>query len=121
MMNDIQTERFPITIGNETAAIGTASELTVALDVLQGDYDHAVLEQLAPHLARIIGDGRGLLAVLRILAPADQLHIIGLMGSELPAVIHNAQILRDILAMLADCAVEEALLSAIGAAAKLEY
>lgn len=116
MMNATQTERFPIMIGNEAAAIGTAAELTVALDVLQGDHDRAVLEQLAPHLARIIGDGRGLQAVLRVLASADQLYLIQLIGSELPAVIHSAQILRDILAMLADCAVEEALLSAIGAA-----
>jgi HPt (histidine-containing phosphotransfer) domain-containing protein len=88
----------------------------VALDVLQGDHDHAVLEQLAPYLARITGDGRGLLAILRVLAPADQLYLIELIGSELPAVIQSAQILRDILAMLADYAVEEALLSAIGAA-----
>jgi hypothetical protein len=116
MMNAYKTEQFPITISNETAAIGTAAELTVALDVLQGDHDRAVLVQLAPHLAQIIGDGRGLLAVLRVLSPADQLYLIGCIGSGLPTVIHNAQILRDILAMLADCKVEEALLSAIGSA-----
>jgi hypothetical protein len=116
MVSTLATERFPIKIANETAAIGTAAELTAALDVLQGDYDHAVLGQLSTHLAQIIGDGRGLLAVLRVLAPEDQRYLIELLGFETPAVIHNAQILRDILAMLSECAVEEALLNAIGSA-----
>ncbi|MHB1356112.1 MAG: hypothetical protein ACYCZF_09080 [Anaerolineae bacterium] len=115
-MVNVALERFSLTIGGESAAIGTAAELTVALDVLQGDHDRAVLAQLGPHLAQVIGDGRGLQAVLRVLAPADQLYLIECIGLNLPALIQNAQILRDILAMLADCEVEEALLTAIDAA-----
>jgi hypothetical protein len=114
MVSTLSIERFQITIDGESTAIGTAAELTVALDVLQGDYDRAVLERLAPHLAQIIGDGRGLQAVLRVLAPADQLYLITCIGADLPKVIHNAQVLRDLLAMLSDGTVEEALLTAVG-------
>ncbi len=41
-------KRYPVTIDGETASIGTANELAVALDVLRGQYDRAVLEQLGP-------------------------------------------------------------------------
>jgi hypothetical protein len=35
--------RYPITIDGETASIGSAAELAVALDVLQGQHDHETL------------------------------------------------------------------------------
>ena len=41
--------RYPVTIDQETVQIGSASELAVALDVLQGQHDRAVLTQLQPH------------------------------------------------------------------------
>jgi hypothetical protein len=54
-MDPSRIKRYPVTIDGETASIGTANELAVALDVLQGQYDRAVLEQLGPALAYITG------------------------------------------------------------------
>ena len=65
--------RFPITIDGETAAIGSASELAVALDVLKGQRDREILTQLRPHLAEIIANPTGLMLVLKSLSPVDQL------------------------------------------------
>jgi hypothetical protein len=65
------TTSHSITIDGETTSIATARELMVALDVLQGQHDREVLEQLSPHLADIVADGAGLYAVLKVLSPAD--------------------------------------------------
>jgi hypothetical protein len=108
--------RYPITIDGETATIGTAGELVVALDVLQGQYDRAVLEQLRPHLAEIVGGPAGLYAVLRILVPEDQEYLLQALGPSLEGVVQRAGALRDILATLAETRVEERLLETIGAA-----
>ncbi len=108
--------RYPVTIDGETATIGTAAELVVALDVLQGNYDRAVLEQLGPYLAKIIGGPAGLYAVLRVLAPDDQLYLIDAIGEDMLSVVQRAGVLRDILATMAESRVEERLLEALGAA-----
>ncbi|MGQ9683567.1 MAG: hypothetical protein ACUVX9_13595 [Anaerolineae bacterium] len=107
--------RFPITIDGEITDIGTAGELAVALDVLQGRHDREVLEQLRPHLAQIIGTGRGLHGTLKALAPADQEYLLRALGPELPAAIGSAAALRDILATTSEMAVEQALLETLGA------
>ncbi len=106
--------RYPITIDGETATIGTAAELVVALDVLQGNYDRAVLEQLRPYLTKIVGGPAGLYAVLRVLAPDDQLYLIEAVGTDMLGVIQRAGALRDILATMAESRVEERLLEALG-------
>jgi hypothetical protein len=107
--------RFPITIDGETADIGTAGELMVALDVLQGQHDRAVLEQLRPYLAEVIDGPQGLHAVLKVLEPEDQMYLVGALGSRLVDVVQRANALRDILATLAESGVEEKLLQALGA------
>jgi len=107
--------RYPITIEGETTDIGTAAELVVALDVLQGQHDRLVLEQLRPHLAQIISGPQGLHAVLKVLAPEDQIYLLDALGSELPRIISRAAALRDILATLAEARVEERLLQTLGA------
>ncbi len=92
--------RYPIAIDGETADVGTAGELVAALDVLQGHHDRAVLEQLRPHLAEVIGGLQGLYAPLKVLAAEDRLYLIEALGPRLVDVMQRARALRDILATL---------------------
>lgn len=108
------TTRYLITIEDETALIGTAAELVVALDVLQGRHDRMVLQQLRPHLADIIGGPQGLYATLRVLAPEDQVYLVEALGLRLVSVVREAGALRDILTTLAEITVEERLLETLG-------
>jgi hypothetical protein len=107
-------QRYPITIDGETASIGCAAELAVAMDVLQGQRDRETLTQLAPHLAEIIGSASGFLLVLRSLSVDDRIFLIQTLGPCLPAIIQSAARLRDILAVVSDPAVESALLQTLG-------
>jgi hypothetical protein len=86
----------------------------VALDVLQGQHDRAVLEQLRPHLADVIGGPQGLHAVLKVLEPEDQMYLVEALGPRLVGVLQRAGALRDILATLAESGVEEKLLQILG-------
>ncbi|MBE3073098.1 MAG: hypothetical protein IMZ67_08995 [Acidobacteria bacterium] len=106
--------RHPVTIDGETAEVGTAAELALTLDVLQGRHDLQVLEQLRPHLAGIIADPRGLMTVLASLAPDDQTFLIDALGGSLGRIVGSAAALREILAMLAEVPVEERLMEVIG-------
>ncbi len=106
--------RYPVTIDGETATVGTAAELAVALDVLQGQHDRAVLEQLAPHLAEIIGGPPGLYNTLKSLDGADQIFLVDSLGPSLEGCVRTAGHLRDILAMLSAVEVEERLLDTLG-------
>ena len=106
--------RYPITIDQETVQIGTAAELSVALDVLQDQYDRQVLTQLRPHLAKIIPQARDFLAVMKSLAADDQLYLIEALGPHLAGILLEARYLRDLLATMAETRVEAALLSALG-------
>jgi hypothetical protein len=105
---------YPITIEGETAPIGTAGELVVALDVLQGQHDRAVLEQLAPHLSEIIADAFGLYQTLKELSVEDQLYLFDTLGSRLVDVVGRAGALRDLLATMAQEEVEERMLTTLG-------
>ena len=62
-------EGLPITVDGETTQIVNAAELVVALDVLQGQHDREVLEQLRDDLPELIGSERGLYDTLKVLAP----------------------------------------------------
>jgi hypothetical protein len=106
--------QYSITIEGETASIGTAAELVVALDVLQGQHDRAVLQQLQPHLAEIIGGPEGLYSTLKVLETDDQLYLVDALGPGLAGVVQRAGALRDILATLAEDRVEERLLETLG-------
>jgi len=108
------TVQYSITIEGETALISTAAELVVALDVLQGQHDRLVLQQLQPHLAEIVGDPQGLYTTLKVLAPDDQLYLIDALGPRLVGVVQRAGALRDILATLADARVEEQMVKTLG-------
>jgi hypothetical protein len=114
-MSLAEIARYPITIEGETIWIGTANELAIALDVLQGQRDHETLAQLRPHLAGIIAHAKGFTAVLRTLTTEDQIYLIEAIGPDLVQVMQNAAYLRDLLAVIADTRVEEALLRALGA------
>jgi hypothetical protein len=109
-------QRFPLTIDQETVQVGTANELALALDVLQGQYDRIALEQLAPHLATIIGDAAGFMLVMRSLAADDQLFLIRAIRPELTAIMQDACHLRDQLAVMALEEVEAELIRALGGA-----
>jgi hypothetical protein len=106
--------RFPITIDGETATIGTANEMAIALDVLKGQYDRELLTQLRPHLAEIIATPAGLMLALKSLTLADQLFLLEAVGPELSRIMQTAKRLRDQLATMADQEVEAALLRALG-------
>jgi hypothetical protein len=106
--------RYPITIEGETVMIGSASELAVALDVLQGQYDREILAQLGLHLAEIIAHASGLLNILRSLSVDDRIFLLHALGPALVDVIQNAPNLRDLLAVLADQRVEVELLTSLG-------
>ncbi|MHB1293788.1 MAG: hypothetical protein ACYC4R_02215 [Anaerolineae bacterium] len=107
--------RYPLTIDGDTWEVGTAAELAVALDVLQGRHDRAVLEQLAPHLPAIVTAASGLMALFRGLATPDRLYLLEALGPHLAGVIGSAAALRDLLATLAEVEVEECLLATLGA------
>lgn len=108
--------RYPIEIDGETAAVGTAAELAVALDVLQGQHDGEVLRQLRPYLPEIIATPLGLLNTMRSLAPGDQLYLVEALASSLADLIGDARHLRDLLATLADESVEGRLLAQLDSA-----
>ncbi len=105
---------YPITIDGETVHVGTAGELVIALDVLQGQHDRMVLQQLASHLAEVIGGPVGLMSSLRSLSPADQIFLIDSLGPRLGELLPAARHLRDLMAVLAESTVEERLLEALG-------
>jgi hypothetical protein len=107
-------KRYPITIDQETVPIGTAAELSVALDVLQGQHDREVLTQLRPHLAQIIPQAKDLFAVMKSLSAEDQVYLIQALGADLAGIMQDAAHLRDLLATLADEKVETALLDTLG-------
>jgi len=109
-------KRYPITIEGETAQIGTANELSVALEVLQGQFDRQALSQLSPHLAEIIAHAPGFMLVMKSLSSENQLYLIQAIGPDLAKVMQSARHLRDILATMAEQRVEEALLSTLGQA-----
>ncbi len=113
-MNAVEIPRYPVTVSGESAHIGTAEELAVALDVLHGQHDRAVLERLCPHLADIITTPVGFLLVVRSLEPADRMFLFNALGARLAGILKEARFLRDVLATLADEEVEACLLDALG-------
>jgi hypothetical protein len=106
--------KYPITIDQETVRISTAAELSVALDVLQGQRDREVLTQLQPHLAEIIPQANNLLAVMKSLSPDDQAFLVQSLGADLAGILQDAPHLRDLLATLAEDKVEIAILNTLG-------
>ena len=101
-------------IEGETALIGTANELAVALDALNGRQDRTVLEQLRPHLAEIIGGPPNLANVMRTLRSEDQLFLLDAIGANLVNALHEARHLRDLLAMLSIPQVKQRLIETLG-------
>ncbi|MCE5237488.1 hypothetical protein LLH23_03245 [bacterium] len=108
---------YRITIEGETATVANAEELVVALDVLQGDHDRAVLEQLRPHLPALVRGPRHLQRLLKVLQPEDQLFLLACVGPVLPEALEDGPALRDLLVILAEERVKEALLTGLGAEA----
>ncbi|MBI5651372.1 MAG: hypothetical protein HZC40_13165 [Chloroflexi bacterium] len=113
-MNPHEITRYPITIDGDTTRIGTAHELAIALDVLQGQHDRAVLEQLRAHLAEIVNTPHGFARVLTALAPDDQIFLNDAIGARLAATLQDARHLRDIFAAMSVIAVEQKLLDTLG-------
>jgi len=106
--------RYPVQFEGEVVQIGTASELAITLDVLQGQHDLETLKQLQDHLAEIIAHASGLISVIRSLSVDDQVFLVQALGKDLAEVIQNAGRLRDILAIVADPQVEQAILTTLG-------
>lgn len=94
---------FKIKIGNECTTIETADELVAVLDVLQGQYDKEVLQQLAPNLHLIIRNSKELLKIVGLLPNEDQIFLFRILGDHLIEIIGSGSSLRDLLAhLLAD-------------------
>lgn len=115
-MSGSAIQRFPVTIDGETARIGTASELAVVLDVLQGNHDRVVLEQLGPHLAEILATPHGFMATMKSLEPANQILLVECIGLELAPVLQKATHLAATLATLAEADVKNAIIRTLGTA-----
>jgi hypothetical protein len=115
-MSVAKIAQFPISIDGATVQIGTANELAIALDVLQGQHDRAALTQLRPHLAQIIAHPNGFMTIMRSLGSDDQLYLIEAIGPDLAGVMQDAVHLRDQLATMAEQKVEEALITTLGGA-----
>jgi len=107
-------KRYNITINDDTTDIGTAAELVVALDVLQGHHDRIVLQQLRPHITQIIRAPQDLYSTLKVLIPEDQIFLIESIGNKLVDIIEAANHLRDIFATLSDYKVEEKIIQTLG-------
>lgn len=114
-MDQTPVKHFPITIDGETACIGTANELAVALDVLHGHHDREVLEQLRKKLPEILVGPQGLARTLASLSSADQIFLIEELGPHLAGLIREARFLRDIFAAMSEMEVELKLLDTLGA------
>lgn len=110
-----QLPRYAVSIDGETALIGTAAELSIALDVLNGSQDRSVLEQLRPHLPDILHAPRDFVRLMRTLQPDNQTYLIDAMGSRLTETLTKAQHLRDLLAAIASAEVKRHLIDALGA------
>jgi hypothetical protein len=110
----VTLDGYTISIEGETASIRTAAELVAALDVLQGQHDRLVLQQLRPHLAEILGGPRGFYAVLKVLVPEDQSYLIDALGPRLMSTVQKATALRDILVTLSETKVEDRLIETLG-------
>jgi hypothetical protein len=108
--------RFPITIDGETSEIGTANELAIVLDVLQGQHDRQVLEQLRPHLAAIVATPQGLITTVKSLEPANQIFLVEALGDRLSQALRRSTYLAELLAALATAEVEDAILGTLGRA-----
>ena len=115
-MSGSQITRFPLTLEGETTAVGTAGELAIVLDVLQGNHDRAVLEQLRPHLAGIIATPGGFVATMKSLEPENQILLVDAIGPELARLLAKSTYLAEVLATLAAPAVEDAILDTLGTA-----
>lgn len=107
-------QRFPVNIEGEVAQIGTANELAIALDVLQGNHDRMVLEQLGPHLAEIIATPGGFMTTMKSLEPVNQVLLVECIGPKLAGVLQKATYLASTLATLATPEVKEAILRVLG-------
>ncbi len=113
-MDPSRIARYPLTIDGETVEIGTANELAVALDVLQGQHDRAALEQLRPALADITAGPLGFARLLQSLSADDQIYLIDAIGPRLAEIIQESRRLRDIFAALAVTEVEQKILGTLG-------
>ncbi len=113
-MSFAQIVRYPLRIAAETVYIGTTRELAVALDTLGSQYEHAVLEQLRPHLAQIISDSLDLTLVIKSLTLDDQLYLIEALGPGLANCFQEARYLSHFMATSRDVRVETKVLVTLG-------
>ena len=115
-MNSEPIKRYPVTIDGETMSVGTAQELSIMLDVMQGQRDRAVLEQLREHLADVMGGAHGFALTLKALSPADQIFLIDAIGARLAEILQDSRYLRDIFATTAEVEIEKKMLETLGSA-----
>jgi hypothetical protein len=113
-MPAVKINRYPLNIDGQVVQIGSANELAIALDVLQGQYDEEALRQLQDHLAEITAHASGFITLIRSLSVDNQLCLIQAIGPNLVNVFQNANRLRDILAIVPEARVEEAILTTLG-------
>ena len=104
---------FEIHIDNESATIETTDELVAILDVLQGQHDREVLQQLAPDLHRIITNSKSLYKIVSVIQADDQIFLFKLLSNHLIDIIGKGSSLRDLLAFISEEAVEFSLIESL--------
>jgi len=112
-LNLSEIPRYTISVGGETAEIGTADELAIALDVLNGLHDREVLQQLEEHLGMLIEDPLSFRSVLKSLSPEDQVFLVDALAPTLTETLRDAHQLRDTFASLAHTEVETRIIEAL--------
>lgn len=107
-------KRTKIEIEGLNTDVGSAAELVVVLDVLSGQNDRLVIEQLGADLPGILSDGNGLYQVLKSLAPEESLFFLETLGEKTGALFSTARELTEMLAFMSVPETETLMLKLIG-------
>lgn len=114
-MPEVDNRTFPVALDGESAEIGCAADLAVALDVLNGRRDRVLLEQLRPDLSNIVRTAADLAILMRALAKDDQLFLIAHLAGALPDILKDAARLRELLAFASEPEVKRKIIETLGA------
>ena len=107
---------FEIKIGHDSALVESADELVAILDVLQGQHDREVLQQLEKDLHLLIRNSKELYKVVSILHFEDQIYLFRILEGQLAEIIGKGSGLRDLLAFISEDEAENALIETLGSA-----
>jgi len=105
---------YEIKIGHDSARMETADELVAILDVLQGQHDREVLQQLEADLHLIIRNSKELFKVVSVLHYENPIYLFRGLGMHLAEVMRKGSGLRDLLAFVSEDEAEKVLIETLG-------